>query len=57
MVIQVVIPGDELILGMALIKMSMRILPFIDPLGTPYKLYIDFDTILSIFTECVLSFK
>ena len=57
MVVLVVISGAELILGMSLIKMLKRIGLSIDPWGTPYKLDIDFDMILSIFTECVLSFK
>ena len=38
MVVLVVIPGDELILGMSLIKMLKRSGPSIDPKGTPYKL-------------------
>ena len=57
MVVVVVIPADELILGMSLIKLLKRIGPSIDPWGTPYELDIDFDMILSIFTECVLSIK
>ena len=57
MVALAVIPGDELILGMSLMKILKRIAPSIDHCGTPYELDIDFDMILSIFTECVLSFK
>ena len=37
--------------------MFKRIGPSIDPWGTVYELNIDFDMILSIFTECVLSLK
>ena len=57
MVVLVVISGNELILGMSLIKMLKRIGPSIDPWGTPYKLDCASDVILSIFTECVLSCK
>ena len=38
MVVLVVISGNELSLGMSLIKMLRRIGPSIDPWGTPYKL-------------------
>ena len=38
MVVLVVISGNELILGMSLIKILNRIGPNIDPWGTPYKL-------------------
>ena len=55
MVVLVVISGNELILGMSLIKMLQRIGPSIDPLGTPYKLDFALDMILSIFTKCVQS--
>ena len=37
MVVLVVISGNELILGMSLIKMLKRIGPSIDPWGTPHK--------------------
>ena len=59
MVVLVVISGNELILGMSLIKMLKRIGPSIDPWSTPYKLDFasDMITFLSIFTECVLSCK
>ena len=57
MVVLVVISGNELILGMSLIKMLKRIGPSINPWGTPYKLDFASDMILSIFTECVLSCK
>ena len=55
MVVLVVISGNELILGMSLIKMFKKIGPSIDPWGTPYKLDFESGMILSIFTECVLS--
>ena len=55
MVVLVVISGNELILGMSLIKMLKRIGPSIDPWGTQYKLDFALDMISSIFTECVLS--
>ena len=42
MVVLVVIPGDELNLGMSLIKMLKSIGPNIGPWGTPYELDIDF---------------
>ena len=54
MVVRVVISGNEIILGMSLIKMLKRIGPSIDPWGTPYKLDIASDLILSIFTEFYL---
>ena len=57
MVVLVVISGNELILGMSLIKMLKRIGPSIDPWSTPYKLDFASDMILSFFTECVLSRK
>ena len=57
MVVLVVISGNELILGMSLIKMLKRIGQCIDAWGTPYKLDFASDMILSIFTECVLSCK
>ena len=57
MVVLVVISGDQLILGMSFIKMLKTIGPSIDPWGTPHKSDINFDMILYIFTECVLSFK
>ena len=57
MVVLVVISGNELILGMSLIKMLKRIGPSIEPWGTPYKLESASDMIFSIFTKCVLSYK
>ena len=57
MVVLVVMCGNELILGMPLIKMLTRITPSIDAWGTPYELALFSDVILSIFTECVLSCK
>ena len=57
MVVLVVISGNELILGMSLIKILKRIGPSIEPLGTSYKLDFALDIILSIFTEYVLSCK
>ena len=57
MAVLVVISGNDLSLGMSLIKMLKRIGPSIDPWGTPYKFYFASDMILSIFTECVLSCK
>ena len=57
MVVLVVISGNELILGMSLIKMLKRIGPSIDPWGAPHKLDFASYMILSIFTECVLSCK
>ena len=57
MVVLVVISGNELILGMSLIKMLKGIGPSIEPWGTLYKLDYASDVILSIFTECVLSCK
>ena len=48
MVVLVVISGNELILGMSLIKMLKRIGPSIDPWGTPYKLDCALDAILFI---------
>ena len=48
-VVLVVIPGDELILGMSFIKMLKKIEPSIDPWGTTYKLDIHFYMILYIF--------
>ena len=55
MVELVVISGNELILGMSLIKMLKRIGPSIDPWGTPNQLDFASDMILSISAECVLS--
>ena len=55
MVVLVVISGNELILGMSLIKILKRIEPSNYPWGTPYKLDCASDVILSIFTECVQS--
>ena len=57
MVVLVVISGNELILGMSLMKMLKRSGPSIYPWGTPYKLDFSSDTNLSIFTECVLSYN
>ena len=57
MVVLVVISGIELILRMSLKKMLKRIGQSIDPYGTPYKLDFASDMTLSIFTECVLSYK
>ena len=57
MVVLVGISGNELILGMSLIKMLKWIGPSIDLWGNPYKLDFASDMILSIFTECVLSCK
>ena len=48
MVVLVVISGNELLLGMSLIKILKRIGPSIDPWGTPYKLDFASDMILSI---------
>ena len=56
MVVLVVIPGDELILGMSLIKMLKIIGPSIEPWGTPYELDIDFDMILSTVSLLNVSF-
>ena len=57
MVVLVVISGNELILGMPMIKMLKRIGPSIDTWGTQYKLDFASDMILSIFTVCVLPSK
>ena len=57
MVVLVEISGNELILGMSLIKVLKRIGPSIDPKGTPYIFYFASDMILSIVTECVISCK
>ena len=57
MVVLVVISGNELILGISLMKMSKRVGPSNYPWGTPYKLDFASDVILSIFTECVLQCK
>ena len=57
MVVLALVSGNELILGMSLIKMLKRIGPSIDQWGTPYKLDFASDMILSIFTEYVLSCK
>ena len=56
MVVLVVISGNELILGMSLIKMLKRIGPSIDPWGTPYKLDFASDMILCIFTSLNVSY-
>ena len=55
MVVLVVISGNDLILGMSLIKMLKRIGPSIDPWGIPYILDFASHMILSNFTECILS--
>ena len=54
MVVRVVISGNELILGMSLMKMLERIGPSIEPWGTVYKLDFTSVVILSIFNECVM---
>ena len=55
MVVLVLIPGNEFILIMSMIKMLKRIGPSIYPWGTQNGLEHGLDMILSIFIECVTS--